>query len=274
MKRGALLYLACDEVDLNHTDAVGPTANLLLYKIISVQKSQTKFILKAQWPGDDSECSDVPIEDIIVGVKLYRKHHVHAAPPGAAAADAPAVAEAAATTAAAAAAASAPAAPVPQIPNVVTLRFGMQSRYTSAEYQQSGFFAAFEVDLSRLVSRVEGPAPPCGSSGTVFKKQLNGHLTGACRVDGVQGMRFKVDGVYDATKIITRGRAPRGEESKPLKLSLFANHGSFVASLCDARIEPRVVAVLGRFTAEEKKSTEAVDCPTTGSGSEVPTPID
>ena len=120
---------------------------------------------------------------------------------------------------------------MPQIPNVVTLRFGMQSCYTSAEYPQSGFFAAFEVDLSRLVSRVEGPAPPCGSSGTVFKKQLNGHLTGACRVDGIKGMRFKVDGVYDAMKIVTRGRAPKGEESKPLKLSLFANHGSFVASL-------------------------------------------
>ena len=183
VKRGALLYLECDDVDLNHTDAVGPTANLLLYKIISVQKSQTKFVLKAQMPGDDSETSEVTIEDIIVGVKLYRSLHVHAAP-GAAAADAAAAAEAAAKTAAAAAAASAPAAPVPQIPNVVTLRFGMQSRYTSAEYPQSGFFAAFEVDLSRLVSRVEGPAPPCGSSGTVFKKQLNGHLTGACRVDG------------------------------------------------------------------------------------------
>ena len=56
VKRGALLYLETDDVDLHHgSTAYGPKKNLLLYKLIRILKSKTSFILKCQMPGDESE---------------------------------------------------------------------------------------------------------------------------------------------------------------------------------------------------------------------------
>ena len=230
VKRGAFLYREVDDVDLHYgTDtAYGPQKNLYLWKLIRILKSGTKFIIKCQMPGDECELDGIPIEDIIAGIKLYERLHSRKA----------------ATETAAPPPAPPPAQPpilVRRTANVVTARFGLQANYTGSEYLNSNFFSSFELDLTKLVTIVGASPPPCGNSGTVFKKRLNFSFTEAIRVmppedESGQLYGFVAEAVYDMTKLIGKGgRVPKGEEVRPFNLSLFTNHGQLVSALADDR---------------------------------------
>ena len=226
VKRGALLYLETDDVDLHHgSTAYGPKKNLLLFKLIRILKSKTSFILKCQMPGDESEVDGTPLEDIIAGIKLYERMHQRGTAAPAAPARAPTTRPEAAV----------PPTIVPRKVNVVTARIGLQASYAGAEFLSSRFFCSTELDLSKLVSHLGSSPPPCSNSSTLFKKLINRCFSDSARVmppedESGSTYRFAVDAVYDVCKQPGKARVPKGEDARPVSLSLFANSGAFVSA--------------------------------------------